>query len=165
MSGASVAADDESCRSGVEVLVVTPSGFPPEGPGASRPRSGCGRRPPAKRGPGRQTDQDPHRVGQRVGHRGAALQRGEPLDQLAHDGVADQQPTQRAGGTAGPWAGCAAGPLGGLLVGYAVVSELIQGLTPLQRSASVADALADAVGILVGLAAWAALSRRTTPAP
>ena len=66
---------------------------------------------------------------------------------------------------AGRWAGCAAGPLGGSLVGYAVASELIQGLTPLQRTASVADALADVVGILVGLAAWAALSRRTTSAP
>ena len=64
----------------------------------------------------------------------------------------------------GRWAGCGAVPLGGLLVGYAVVSELIQGLTPLARSASVADGLADVVGILIGLAAWAALGRRTTPA-
>jgi len=65
----------------------------------------------------------------------------------------------------GRWAGCGAGPLGGLLVGYAVVSELIQGLTPLARSASVADGLADVVGIGLGLAAWAVLSRRTSHAP
>jgi hypothetical protein len=66
---------------------------------------------------------------------------------------------------AGRWAGCGAAPLGGLLVGYAVVSELIQGFTPLARSASVADGLADLVGIVIGLAVWALLSRRTTPAP
>jgi hypothetical protein len=64
---------------------------------------------------------------------------------------------------AGRWAGCGAVPLGGLLVGYAVVSELIQGFTPLARSASVVDGLADVVGILIGLAAWTALSRRVTP--
>ena len=65
----------------------------------------------------------------------------------------------------GRWAGCGAAPLGGLLVGYAVASELIQGLTPLARSASVADALADVVGIGLGLAASAVLSRRTSHAP
>ena len=66
---------------------------------------------------------------------------------------------------AGRWAGCAAVPLGGLLVGYAVVSELVQGFTPLARSASMADGLADLVGIGLGLAAWAVLGRRTSPAP
>ena len=64
----------------------------------------------------------------------------------------------------GRWAGCGAAPLGGLLVGYAVVSELIQGLTPLARSASVADGLADVLGIALGLVVWGRLGRRTTPA-
>ena len=62
----------------------------------------------------------------------------------------------------GRWAGCGATPLGGLLVGYAVVSELIQGFTPLERTASVADGLADVVGIVVGLAIWSVLSRRSS---
>ncbi len=66
---------------------------------------------------------------------------------------------------AGRWAGCGAVPLGRLLVGYALVSELIQGVTPLERSASVLDVLADLVGIGIGLAVWAAISRRTSPAP
>jgi hypothetical protein len=66
---------------------------------------------------------------------------------------------------AGRWAGCRAAPLGGLLVGYAVVSELIQGFSPLARSASVTDGVADLVGIVIGLAVWSRLSRRTSPAP
>jgi hypothetical protein len=65
----------------------------------------------------------------------------------------------------GRWAGCAAAPLGGLLLGYAVASELIQGFTPLARSASLVDGLADLAGILLGLAVWAVLARRTSPAP
>ena len=63
----------------------------------------------------------------------------------------------------GRWAGIRLAALGGLLVGYAIVSELIQGLTPLARSASVADGLADVVGIVAGLAVWGWLSRRSTP--
>ena len=65
----------------------------------------------------------------------------------------------------GRWAGIRAVALSLLLVGYAVTSELIQGLTPLERSASVADGLADVVGICIGLALWALLGRQTSPAP
>ncbi len=63
---------------------------------------------------------------------------------------------------AGRWAGCGAAALGGLLAGYAVVSELVQGLTPLGRSASVMDGLADLAGIAVGLAIWAVIGRRVS---
>lgn len=65
----------------------------------------------------------------------------------------------------GRWAGCAAAPLGWLLLGYAVVSELIQGFTPLARSASLVDGFADLAGILLGLALWAALGRRSSRTP
>ncbi|MGY1803659.1 VanZ family protein [Blastococcus sp. SYSU D00922] len=65
----------------------------------------------------------------------------------------------------GRWAGCAAAPLGWLLLGYAVVSELIQGFTPLARSASLIDGVADLAGILLGLALWAVLGRRRSPTP
>ncbi len=54
----------------------------------------------------------------------------------------------------GRWAGIRPPVLGAVLVGYAVVSELVQGLTPLARSASVGDFLADVVGVLIGLALW-----------
>jgi hypothetical protein len=62
----------------------------------------------------------------------------------------------------GRWAGIGRAALGGGLVGYAVVSELVQGLTPLARSASVADLLADVIGILAGLGLWALVTRRTS---
>jgi hypothetical protein len=65
----------------------------------------------------------------------------------------------------GRWAGIRPAALSVLLVGYAVASELIQGLTPLERSASVADGLADVVGICVGLAVWILLGRRTSAVP
>jgi hypothetical protein len=65
----------------------------------------------------------------------------------------------------GRWAGVGVAALSALLVGYAVVSELIQGFTPLARSASVADGLADVAGVLVGLLVWGLLTRRTSPAP
>jgi hypothetical protein len=65
----------------------------------------------------------------------------------------------------GRWAGIRAAVLATLLAGYAVVSELVQGLTPLARSASVADGLADLAGIAIGLAAWTVLSRRAAPSP
>jgi hypothetical protein len=54
----------------------------------------------------------------------------------------------------GRWAGIRQSVLGVALVGYAVVSELIQGLSPLDRSMSVGDWLADVVGVVVGLALW-----------
>jgi hypothetical protein len=45
-----------------------------------------------------------------------------------------------------------------------VVSELVQGLTPLARSASVADLLADVIGVLLGLAVWGLVERRASAA-
>ena len=65
----------------------------------------------------------------------------------------------------GRWAGIGAVALVALLVGYAVASELVQGLSPLARSASVADGLADAVGIVLGLLLWGLLARRMPSAP
>ncbi len=65
----------------------------------------------------------------------------------------------------GRWAGCGAAGLGALLAGYAVVSELVQGFTPVARTASVADCLADAAGIAIGLGIWSVCSRRMSPAP
>jgi hypothetical protein len=55
----------------------------------------------------------------------------------------------------GRWAGVRAGVLCVLLVAYAAVSEVVQGLSALERSASVADWVADVVGVLAGLLAWA----------
>jgi hypothetical protein len=60
----------------------------------------------------------------------------------------------------GRWAGIRQSLLGAALVGYAVVSELVQGLTPLARTASVSDLLADVVGVLTGLALWGLVDRR-----
>ena len=62
----------------------------------------------------------------------------------------------------GLWAGIGRAVLGAALVTYAAASEIIQGLTPLERSASVADWLADVVGVLLGLVLWAWARRRTT---
>jgi hypothetical protein len=64
----------------------------------------------------------------------------------------------------GRWAGIGRGGLDAALVVYAAASEVIQGLTPLERSASVFDWLADVVGVLLGLALFAALARRRYPA-
>ncbi|WP_344689739.1 VanZ family protein [Blastococcus jejuensis] len=63
----------------------------------------------------------------------------------------------------GRWAGIGQALLGGALVGYAVVSELAQGLTPLARTMSVADWLADVVGILAGLLLWRLTERGAPP--
>jgi hypothetical protein len=60
----------------------------------------------------------------------------------------------------GRWAGAREAVLVAGLVGYATVSELVQGLTPLARSATVADWLADVVGILIGLLLWRLVGRR-----
>ena len=59
----------------------------------------------------------------------------------------------------GRWAGIGRRVLAPLLVLYAAVSEVLQGMTPLARSASVADWLADVVGVLLGLGLWGWLSR------
>ena len=60
----------------------------------------------------------------------------------------------------GRWAGIGRGVLGALLVLYAAVSEVLQGITPLARSASVADWFADVLGVLLGLGLWGLLTRR-----
>ncbi|UOY01586.1 VanZ family protein [Blastococcus sp. PRF04-17] len=60
----------------------------------------------------------------------------------------------------GRWAGIEAKALGAGLVCYAALSEVLQSVTPLQRSGSVADWLADVVGVLVGLLCWQWLARR-----
>jgi VanZ family protein len=60
----------------------------------------------------------------------------------------------------GRWAGVRAAVLGALLVAYAAVSEVVQAVTPLERSGSVADLLADVVGVALGLGAWALGERR-----
>jgi hypothetical protein len=60
----------------------------------------------------------------------------------------------------GRWAGVRAVVLGTLLVGYGAGSEVLQAVTPLERSGSVGDLLADAVGVALGLGAWA-LGERT----
>jgi VanZ family protein len=54
----------------------------------------------------------------------------------------------------GRWAGIGRPVLGTLLVVYAAVSEVLQGLTPLDRSMSVADWVADVAGIVLGLVLW-----------
>ena len=61
----------------------------------------------------------------------------------------------------GRWAGIRQSLLGVALVGYAAVSELIQGLTPLDWSMSVGDWLADVLGVLLGLALWTWVAGRT----
>lgn len=58
------------------------------------------------------------------------------------------------------WSGGRGAPVAAGLVLYAVASELVQGLTPLARSASLADLTADVAGILVGSLAWAWATRR-----
>ena len=65
----------------------------------------------------------------------------------------------------GRWAGMRATVLGGLLVAYAAASEVLQAATPLERSGSPADLLADVVGIALGLAGWALGERSRGAAP
>lgn len=64
----------------------------------------------------------------------------------------------------GRWAGIRRAVLAGGLVLYAAGSEVVQGLDVVGRSASVADWLADVVGLLAGLALWAVVARRRPPA-
>jgi VanZ family protein len=63
----------------------------------------------------------------------------------------------------GRWAGVRRAVLATVLVLYAAGSEVLQGLDAVGRSASIPDWLADVVGVLAGLAAWAALARRRRP--
>ena len=60
----------------------------------------------------------------------------------------------------GRWAGIGPRVLAVLLVLYAAVSEVLQEVTALERTGSVADWLADVVGVLLGLALWELLDRR-----
>jgi hypothetical protein len=59
----------------------------------------------------------------------------------------------------GRWAGIGWRVLASLLVLYAALSEVLQGVTPLGRSSSVADWLADVAGVLLGLGLWGWLAR------
>jgi hypothetical protein len=59
----------------------------------------------------------------------------------------------------GRWAGARPRVLAVVLLCYAGGSELLQGTDLVDRDASWADLLADAVGVGVGLAAWRALAR------
>jgi hypothetical protein len=58
------------------------------------------------------------------------------------------------------WAGIGVRAVAGLLLGYAAASELLQALPVLGRSAELVDWLADAGGVLVGLAVWEGAGRR-----
>jgi VanZ like family len=60
----------------------------------------------------------------------------------------------------GRWAGIGRSVLATVLVGYAAISEVLQGVTALDRSASVADWVADVAGILAGLVLWQAVFAR-----
>ncbi|MGY1725277.1 VanZ family protein [Blastococcus sp. SYSU DS0533] len=61
----------------------------------------------------------------------------------------------------GRWAGVPRVPLGSALLAYALGSELVQGLTPIGRTMSVPDVVADVAGMVLGLLAWEASTRRT----
>jgi hypothetical protein len=58
----------------------------------------------------------------------------------------------------GRWAGVGRAVLAPVLVLYAAVSEVVQGM--IGRDATVGDLLADVVGVLVGLVAWRWIARR-----
>jgi VanZ family protein len=76
------------------------------------------------------------------------------VDKLIHAGLF------AALALSGRWAGIRGSVLAAILVLYAAVSEVLQGVTPLDRSASAADWLADVAGLLLGLALWEAVARR-----
>ena len=60
----------------------------------------------------------------------------------------------------GRWAGAGRYSLGSGLLVYAAVSEVVQGLASLGRTASVADWLADVGGGLLGLLLWELVADR-----
>lgn len=78
------------------------------------------------------------------------------VDKLVHLGLF------AALAASGRWAGIGARVLAPLLLAYAAGSELLQGLAVLDRSVSLADWLADAVGILLGVALWELIARRAS---
>ncbi len=61
----------------------------------------------------------------------------------------------------GRWAGAGVRELAPLLLGYAAASEVLQGVTALDRGMSLADWVADALGVLLGLALWRLLAGRS----
>jgi VanZ family protein len=63
----------------------------------------------------------------------------------------------------GRWAGVGRGVLAGVLVGYAAVSEVVQGM--IGRDAAVGDLLADVVGVVLGLLVWQWLGHRADHRP
>jgi hypothetical protein len=63
----------------------------------------------------------------------------------------------------GRWTGIPVPVLGPVLLVYATVSEALQGTTALGRTASLADWLADVVGILAGLLLWGWAGRGVRP--
>jgi VanZ family protein len=65
---------------------------------------------------------------------------------------------------AGRWAGVRRTTLAVVLVGYAAVSEVVQGMPVVGRAASVLDWCADVLGVVAGLGLWAALTRSRWPA-
>jgi membrane associated rhomboid family serine protease len=60
----------------------------------------------------------------------------------------------------GRWAGLRALVLGPALVAYAAGSEVLQGISAVGRTSSVADWLADVAGLCAGLALWQLMARR-----
>jgi hypothetical protein len=60
----------------------------------------------------------------------------------------------------GRWAGIGRAVLAVLLVTYGAVSETVQAVAPLSRTGTVADWLADVVGVLAGLFLWQLVTRR-----
>lgn len=65
----------------------------------------------------------------------------------------------------GRWGGWRPVPLGLALVAYAAATEVLQGVLPVGRDASLADLAADVAGTLLGLTLWQALSRARRAAP
>jgi hypothetical protein len=59
----------------------------------------------------------------------------------------------------GRWAGIGRAVLAGALVGYAAVSEVVQGM--IGRDAAVGDLVADVAGVLLGLLAWQWFAHRS----
>jgi VanZ family protein len=62
-------------------------------------------------------------------------------------------------GATGRWARIPPLPLVLGLAGYAVLSEVLQGLLPIDRDAEILDAVADCVGVSVGVALHALVTR------
>ena len=65
----------------------------------------------------------------------------------------------------GRWAGIRPALLGGLLVAYGAISEVLQAVIPIERDGSPWDLLADAVGVALGLGVWAVGARRRPRGP